>query len=100
MKSITPTEFAAIDGAVLIDVREPNEVAEVSVPGAILLPMSGIQERLGEVPEGTVYIMCHSGGRSARVAKFLEEQGHDAVNVEGGITRWQAEGLPVQRAPR
>jgi rhodanese-related sulfurtransferase len=41
--------------------------------------------------------MCHSGGRSARVTQFLEQQGYDATNVEGGITQWQAEGLPVSR---
>jgi rhodanese-related sulfurtransferase len=97
MKSITPTEFAQLDGATLVDVREPAEVAEVAVEGAVLLPMSTFQEHLDELPDGTVHILCHSGGRSARVTQFLEQQGYDAVNVEGGITQWQAEGLPVVR---
>jgi rhodanese-related sulfurtransferase len=97
MKSITPTEFARLDGAALIDVREQDEVDTVRVDGAVVLPMSGLQEHLDALPEGPLYVMCHSGGRSARVTQFLEAQGYDATNVEGGITQWEAEGLPVVR---
>jgi rhodanese-related sulfurtransferase len=97
MKSITPTEFAALGDATLIDVREQHEVDEVRVDGAVVLPMSTFQEHLGELPEGPLYVMCLSGGRSARVTQFLEAQGYDATNIEGGITRWQADGLPVRR---
>ena len=97
MKSITPTEFAALDGAALVDVREQDEVDEVRVDGAVVLPMSTIQEHLDKLPEGPLYIMCHAGGRSARVTQFLEAHGYDATNVEGGIMQWQAEGLPVSR---
>jgi rhodanese-related sulfurtransferase len=98
MRSVTPTEFVALgDGAVLVDVREPNEVAEVSVPGALLIPMSELTEHLEELPEGTFYVMCHAGGRSARVVTALEQRGYDAVNVVGGITQWQEEGLPVTK---
>ena len=42
-------------------------------------------------------MLCHSGGRSARVTQFLEQQGYDAVNVDGGILEWEAQGLPVIR---
>jgi rhodanese-related sulfurtransferase len=97
MKSITPTEFTRLDGAALIDVREQDEVDTVRVEGAVVLPMSGLQEHLADLPEGPLYVMCHSGGRSARVTQFLEAQGYDATNVEGGITQWEAEGLPVVR---
>jgi rhodanese-related sulfurtransferase len=98
MKSVTPTEFAALGGdAVLIDVREPDEVASASIPGARVMPMSTLTEHLDELPDGTFYVICHSGGRSARVVSALEQQGHDAVNVLGGITQWAQEGLPVQR---
>jgi rhodanese-related sulfurtransferase len=97
MRSITPGEYVRRGGGTLIDVREPSEVAEVSVEGAVLLPMSTLLEHLDEVPEGPLYILCHSGARSARVAQFLEQRGHDASNVEGGILEWEASGLPVQR---
>jgi rhodanese-related sulfurtransferase len=97
MKSVTPTEFAALEGATLVDVREPEELAEVRVEGAVALPMSSIQEHLDELPEGALYILCRSGARSARVTQFLEAQGYDATNVDGGIMQWQADGLPVVR---
>ncbi len=98
MRSITPAEFAALgDDAHLIDVREPEELATVRTLRAQALPMSSLQEHLDELPEGTVYVMCHSGARSARVTAFLEQQGYDAVNVDGGITAWEAAGLPVTR---
>jgi len=60
--------------------------------------MSTLPEHLDELPEGTVYVLCHSGGRSAKVTAYLEQQGYDAVNVSGGITAWQAAGLPVVTA--
>jgi rhodanese-related sulfurtransferase len=99
MQEITPTDLSELDEAVIIDVREADEVAVASVAGARHLPMSSFLDHLDEVPrEGTVYVMCHSGGRSARVAAYLEQQGYDAVNVTGGISEWAASGLPVQRA--
>ncbi len=97
MKSVTPEEFAALDGAALIDVREPDELRTVRTEVAQPLPMSTLQEHLDELPQGTIYVLCHAGGRSARVTQFLEQQGYDAVNVDGGITAWEAAGLPVVR---
>ena len=96
MKSVTPTEFAALgDDAVLIDVREPNEVAEASIPGALVMPMSTLNEHLDDLPDGEFYVICHAGGRSARVTQALEAQGYHPINVLGGITQWEQEGLPV-----
>ena len=86
------------NGSALIDVREEDEHAAVRTPDARLVPMSTLAARYeDEVPrEGEVLVMCRSGGRSARVAAFLREQGIDAVNVSGGITAWREEGLPVE----
>jgi rhodanese-related sulfurtransferase len=97
MKSVTPQEFAALEGAALIDVREPDELRTVRTEIAQPLPMSTLQDHLDELPDGPIYVLCHSGGRSARVTAFLEQQGYDAINVEGGITEWEAQGLPVIR---
>lgn len=94
--TITPTEFAALGSdAVLIDVREPDELAQASIPGALSMPMSTLGDHLDELPAGTFYLVCHSGMRSGRIAESLVQQGHDAVSVEGGIVQWQAEGLAV-----
>lgn len=96
--TITPTEFAALgDDAVLIDVREPDELAKARIPGALSMPMSTLGEHLDELPEGRFYLVCHSGMRSERIAKSLVEQGHDAINVLGGIVQWEQEGLPVDK---
>jgi rhodanese-related sulfurtransferase len=97
MKSVTPQEFAALEGAHLIDVREPAELAEVRTEVAQPLPMSTITEHLADLPEGPVYVMCKVGGRSAKVVEFLTQQGYDAINVTGGIQEWEASGLPVIR---
>ena len=102
MKSVNPRDVPALDatgtdGAVLIDVREPDEVATVRIPGAVSLPMSSLNEHLGELPEGEFYVICHAGGRSAKVSQALEAAGHSPINVLGGITQWEADGLPVER---
>lgn len=83
-------------GAVVIDVREPGEYATARVPGARLLPLSEVVERSDEVPtDGTVYVICGSGGRSARAVQHLRSIGVDAVNVAGGTVGWIDAGLPV-----
>ena len=83
-------------GAPLIDVREPDEYEEAHVPGAHLVPLGTVPERLDEVPaEGTVYVICAKGGRSLRAAEFYRQQGIDAVNVSGGTTAWVDAGHPV-----
>ncbi|GAB3128289.1 rhodanese-like domain-containing protein [Glaciibacter psychrotolerans] len=96
MQEITPTDLAALgEAATIIDVREDGEYAQVHVAGTTHIPMSEFVNRLAEVPrEDTLYIMCAAGGRSAQVAAYLGQEGYDAVNVVGGISAWQAAGLP------
>jgi sulfur-carrier protein adenylyltransferase/sulfurtransferase len=96
----TPDETAAAlrdGGAVLIDVREPWEFEEASIPGATLIPLGQIAARLREIPEDRdVYVHCRMGGRSAKAVAFLLENGRPrARNVAGGIDAWRAAGLPV-----
>lgn len=96
MQSISPTEAHALGDAYIIDVREPDEVAQASVPGAHHIPLATLPARIGEVPrDRTVYVMCRTGGRSARATQFLAAEGFDAVNIDGGITRWYGDGLPT-----
>ncbi len=78
---------------VLLDVREPDEIATASLPGATLIPMMEIPRRAGELPRGVpVVVMCHSGGRSARVTEYLNRNGYpEAVNLAGGIDAWATE---------
>jgi len=79
--------------AALLDVREDDEWAAGRAPAAQHVPMGELAERLDELPAGgTVYVICRSGRRSARVVAYLNANGWDAVNVEGGMLAWQGSG--------
>ena len=88
-------------GALLVDVRMPDEYAVVHVPEALLIPLPELPERTGDIPKGQrVYVICASGGRSLVAAEALNEAGWDAVSVAGGTKGWAAEGRPVSRGPQ
>ena len=87
-------------GALLIDVRQPDEWEEFRAPGAVLIPLGEVPERVEEIPSvETVYVICRSGSRSAKAVEFLLAQGYDAVNVAGGSLAWQQAGFPVESGP-
>ena len=77
---------------VLLDCREPDEVATARITGSTHIPMREIPSRLPELgPNNTtrVVIHCHHGGRSLRVTHFLRQQGFEqAQNMAGGIDAW------------
>ncbi|WP_157156114.1 MULTISPECIES: rhodanese-like domain-containing protein [unclassified Diaminobutyricimonas] len=100
MNEITVTDLAALgSAATIVDVREQSEFDEVHVDAVTFIPMSQIESRIEELPhDETLYVLCRSGARSARVAAYLEHNGYDAVNVAGGIMEWEASGLPVVRS--
>ena len=83
----------------LVDVREQHEFDEVRAPGAVLMPMSSLATRIGELPgDRPLMIVCHTGGRSSAVTGFLTRSGRtDVVNVAGGMDAWERQGLPVKR---
>ena len=76
--------------ALLVDVREPYETEICRIPGAELIPMRQIPERMHDLPRDEhLLIMCHVGARSLRVTEFLRAQGFTAVsNIAGGISAW------------
>ena len=88
---VSPHEVS--DGSWLLDVREPDEWAAGHAPEAIHIPMGELSGRLDDLPaDSEVYVVCRSGGRSARVTAFLNANGWDAKNVDGGMQSWQAAG--------
>jgi rhodanese-related sulfurtransferase len=103
---MTPSEVHHIDpvdskrrvdaGAMLLDVRNPDEWEAGHVEGSTWIPMNQIVERQGELPtDREIVVICKVGGRSARVAEALVAAGYDAANVAGGAEAWQAAGLPI-----
>lgn len=80
----------------LIDVRNPDEYAEGHIPGAHLIPLPELADRLAELPAGRqVHVVCQSGGRSAQAAELLGQHGIDAISVNGGTKGWIASGRPT-----
>jgi rhodanese-related sulfurtransferase len=101
VEELTPTEFCErwppdrshAAGVVLLDVREPVELEIASVDRALHIPMQQVPTRIAEIgADRTVVVMCHSGGRSRRVAEFLAQNGFSEVfNLKGGIDAWSTE---------
>jgi rhodanese-related sulfurtransferase len=81
----------------VIDVREPDEYTAGHVPGATLIPLATVPDRLSDLPAGDVLVICRSGGRSKRAAEFLAANGVQATNVAGGTLAWMRSGRGVTK---
>ncbi len=80
-----------------VDVREPYEWDAGRIEGSIHIPFRELQQRYGEIPGAQqVVVVCQVGQRSELAAGFLARNGYDAVNLEGGLEAWLAEGLPLE----
>ncbi len=99
---LSPAEAHALqqDGAVLVDVREPDEVAAGSPPGAERLVRGFLELRIeAAVPDSdtSVLVMCAGGVRSLFAAEGLRQMGYsDVRSVAGGFNGWKNAGLPVE----
>jgi len=80
------------DGLVVLDVRDPAEWQHGHVEGAVHLPLSLLPLRHTELPGAQMLVVCRVGGRSAQAVAWLQRQGHDAVNLSGGLVEWEAAG--------
>jgi rhodanese-related sulfurtransferase len=79
----------------IVDVREPNEWDEAHIGHASLVPLATVPGNLDKFDGEPTYIVCRSGGRSAQACEFLRGQGHQVVNVAGGMLAWSASGFEV-----
>lgn len=96
MKTITNDEFLALldtnEDLYVIDVREDDEVAQGTIPGVQHVALGTIPERLNELDKSKSYIVvCRAGGRSAQACAYLEAQGFDVTNFEGGMMAYDGE---------
>jgi len=83
----------------LLDVREPWEYRDGHVPGAQLIPLGELEQRVNEVPrDRPILAICHSGQRSLAAAGYLQQLGYPSVtNVDGGTAAWIERGFPLDK---
>ncbi|MEY3010682.1 MAG: hypothetical protein RLZZ314_1324 [Bacteroidota bacterium] len=108
IKDVNVKEFkslmAQLDGALLLDVRTPEEWAEGHLAGAAHKDYwgdAGFDDAMNSIPRNRpVLVYCAGGGRSALTAKELHDAGHmEVYNLETGIAGWIKEGQPVVTGP-
>ena len=88
-------------GALLVDIREPDEHARERIPNARLLPLSRLSTPLDRREAQHVIFHCRSGGRTDAAAERLAAAaGGEAYILRGGLDAWKAAGLPVSKDPR
>ena len=82
---------------VLIDVRNPGEVAAGIIPGARVIHLAHLMKRSGELdPQSVIVVNCQSGRRSSTAASYLRAHGFaDVSDLIGGIAAWQAAGKEI-----
>src|SRR3954467_13574909 len=99
----TADEMRTQPGAVVLDVREPDEYEQGAIPGALHIPRGQLESNVeSRISDRTtpVIVHCAGGTRSAFAAKTLQELGYtDVVSVAGGFNKWKDEGRDW-RVPR
>jgi len=90
---------ASADPPVVLDVRAEREFAEKRIAGSLNIPLPQLQKRMSEVPrDRRLAVHCAGGYRSSIAASILEQHGiTNLVDLIGGISAWEAAGLPVEK---
>ncbi len=87
-------------GAVMVDVREPDETAQGIIPDSVVVVRGNLEAQIEQrVPDKTskVVVLCAGGTRSAMAARTLGELGYtDVVSMDGGFNKWKDEGRPFE----
>lgn len=103
LANISPDELKARldrgEELLLIDVREPQEWRQGTLPGAQTVARGVLEGQIdGRVPyDASIVLYCGSGARSALAGKSLKEMGFEEVaNLEEGFMGWARRGYPVQ----
>lgn len=101
-KQICPTSTLRKinEGALLVDVRNAEEVAKVSfdVPKIINIPLNELESRIDEIPKNQEIVMvCLNGARSLKTTYFLMNAGYENVySMKNGIIKWTSKGFPIK----
>lgn len=83
------------EGLIVLDVREQVEWDHGHIAGAVHVPLMELSDRLTEVSQEQTLVVCKVGGRSAQATAWLSQQGHEVVNLDGGMLEWEAAGRPM-----
>ncbi|MBN8193127.1 rhodanese-like domain-containing protein [Bacillus sp. NTK074B] len=94
MKTISVNELnqrlSAGEKLEIIDVREAAEVQNGKIPTSVNIPLGLLEFRMNELDKKKEYIVvCQSGGRSSQAVKFLDYQGYNVTNMNGGMLAWE-----------
>ncbi len=99
LKAIELAQLLKEGGAVPVDTREAAAFGRAHIPGAVNMPLDGIEGRLAELhmlaAQPVVY--CRGGDKTKELAATLAAQGVPVAFIEGGFLAWESEGLPVER---
>ena len=84
-------ECRATPGAILLDVRTPEEYREGHIPGSVSIPLAALPARYSELgaTDTPLFVHCLSGGRSGQAVRFLKSVGYTNVKNIGGINAWR-----------
>ncbi|MEZ4401766.1 MAG: molybdopterin-synthase adenylyltransferase MoeB [Kofleriaceae bacterium] len=98
IREVAPAEAVA-GSALVVDVREPDELAAGMVPGATAIPRGFLESRIeAAAPDraAPILLYCAAGNRSALAARSLGELGYtDVRSLAGGFAAWRDAGLPI-----
>jgi len=86
-------------GAFILDVRENDEWIAGHIPGATLIPLGQLENRLDEVPrDQSIVVVCRTGNRNAVGRDILLDAGFESVtSMNGGFVAWEKEGYKVEK---
>jgi rhodanese-related sulfurtransferase len=86
------------EGAVILDVRNPDERAQKHIKGSVHIPLPELAQRLDELPAGRLLTVCAHGARSAAAAQVIEQATGrtDVSSIAGGTEGWARSGKPIE----
>ena len=104
---LTPTQATLLinrEDALIIDVREPNEYVNGHLPESRNIPLSQLENRVGEIEkfkDRPLILVCRSGSRSSSACSRLTKMGFTQVNnLDGGVGDWEQAGLPLKKGAK
>lgn len=106
-KSVDPTGATQLinhQDAVVVDVREPNELSEGSIINSTHIPLRDVEKNIKQLEkhrDKPVIVVCRTGSRSQAACASLKKHGFEEVyNLKGGIMAWQSASLPLKRSKK